>query len=55
MYLFTQGRGRGSGEPERREEWQQGRVQMTKLRVDNTNMTECTQEISYLQTINSVS
>jgi hypothetical protein len=46
IYLFTQGRGRGSGEPERRGEGQHGRVQMTKLRVENTNMTECTQEIT---------
>jgi hypothetical protein len=45
---LTQGRrGRGRVEPERRGEYR------SQSWVENTNMTKCTQEIGYLQSINS--
>jgi hypothetical protein len=52
LYLFIQGRGGDRVEPERREEGQQGRVQITSW-IEKTNMTECTEEIVYHQSINS--
>ncbi len=52
VYLFIQGRGGGRVEPETRGKGQQGRVQLRKL-CWKCNMTECTQDIGYLQSINS--
>ncbi len=47
MYLFTQGRG-GGGLNQREGE----RGNRSKSWVENTNMTDCTQEIDYLQYTN---
>jgi hypothetical protein len=55
-YLHKEGGGGEEGkiEPQRRVDGQQGRVPYTSQSwVENTNMTECTQEIDYLQSTNS--
>ncbi len=50
ILIHTGKKGGGRVEPERRVEGQQGRSQSW---VENTNKTECSQEIGYLQSINS--
>ncbi len=52
VYLFTHGRGGGGKLNQRSEEGQQGKYRSQSW-VENTNMTECTQEIAYLKSINS--
>jgi hypothetical protein len=53
VYLFTKGTGR-RGELNQREE-ERGKTgdHRSQSWVENTNMSECTQEIGYLQSINS--
>jgi hypothetical protein len=53
VYLFRQGMG-GGGELNQRE-GERGNTGEYRSQswVENTNMTECTQEIGYLQTVNS--
>jgi hypothetical protein len=55
VYNYSHWKGRGKAgrvEPERRGGGQHRRVQITSW-FENTIMTECTQEIGYLQSINS--
>jgi hypothetical protein len=53
--LIHTGKGdRGREEPERRERGNRGEYRShSQSWVENTNMTECTQDIGYLQSINT--
>jgi hypothetical protein len=53
VYLFTQGRGEGGELNQREGEKGNTGEYRSQSWVENTNMTECTQEIGYLQSINS--
>ncbi len=53
VYLFTQGREVGGELNQREEEKGDTGDYRPQSWVKNTNMTECTQEIGYLQSINS--
>jgi hypothetical protein len=53
MRVFTQGRGEGRELNQREGERGNRGEYRSQSWVDNTNMTECTQETGYLQSINS--
>ena len=53
VHLFTQGRGEGRELNQREGERGNRGEYRSQSWVDNTNMTECTQETGYLQSINS--